>query len=113
MAGAAAGFNPTAALTTSTVVCLSFLASAMVTNSADLAGSSAAVTVDKLPKKGLAAEVSPALTLTASAKATAAVKHTMNFRSFINLKTDFSDLIIYASTFNRNAFSVNHKLTMI
>src|ERR1017187_4545598 len=84
MAGVAAGFKPTAALTTAMVVCLRVLASALATSSAALAGSSAEVAVLKMPKAGLAAVLSPAFTPVAIAKASAAVKKILLFDVFIN-----------------------------
>src|ERR1022692_2233596 len=87
MAGAAAGFKPTAALTTAIVVCLMALASAWATNPAALAGSSAEATVLKTPKTGLAPvlspTLSPALAPTVIMVASATVKRTLLFDFFI------------------------------
>jgi hypothetical protein len=81
--GADAGFNPTAALTTSMVVCLRFFAFACETKSAALAGSSAAMVVLNTPNTGLALVLSPALALTATVRATATVKNIVFFNNFI------------------------------
>ena len=86
MAAAAAGFNPTAALTTSMVVSLRFLASACATNSAALAGSSAEVAVLKTAKAGLVLVFSRAPALTATVKATVTVINIAYFNDFINYK---------------------------
>lgn len=82
IAAAAAGFKPTAALTTFTVVSKRFFESACATNSADADGNSAGLTVLNVPKNGLAAGVSLARNPTAANSATAI--NTLNiFKVFI------------------------------
>src|ERR1019366_2327581 len=92
MAGAAAGFKLTAALTTSIAVCLSVLTSARATRSAALAGSSAEVAVLKTLNAGLAMAFSPAPTLTAMVNATATVRYIVYFNDFIDFWWSFKPL---------------------
>src|SRR5882724_2160401 len=83
IAGAAAGFKPTAALTTSMVVCLRFFASAVEIISAALEGSSAAVVALKEAKKGLAPLLSAATAFGMFARTAAARKDIRHFIVFI------------------------------